>query len=115
MKKSHSPNRRVICELHSPDTFDTRLGERASAYVQPWSFLTKLAGKVLTIHTIKDAKKLKCSAVPDGSILVGMTKKTQLTKLFAEDDITHAQYSKFFKGVRESQLYQGRAAASQYN
>ena len=32
---SHSPNGRVICDLHSPDTFDTRLGERASANVQP--------------------------------------------------------------------------------
>ena len=35
MKKTHSPNGRVICDLHSPDTFDTRLGERASANVQP--------------------------------------------------------------------------------
>ena len=35
-EKSHSPNGRVICDLHSPDTFDTRLGERASANVQPW-------------------------------------------------------------------------------
>ena len=26
----------MICDLHSPDTFDTRLGERASANVQPW-------------------------------------------------------------------------------
>ena len=34
-EKSHSPNGRVICDLHSPDTFDTRLGERASANVQP--------------------------------------------------------------------------------
>ena len=25
----------MICDLHSPDTFDTRLGERASANVQP--------------------------------------------------------------------------------
>ena len=36
-EKSHSPNGRVICDLHSPDTFDTRLGERASANVQPWA------------------------------------------------------------------------------
>ena len=36
-EKSHSPNGRVICDLHSPDTFDTRLGERASANVQPWT------------------------------------------------------------------------------
>ena len=35
-EKSHSPNGWVICDLHSPDTFDTRLGERASANVQPW-------------------------------------------------------------------------------
>ena len=35
-EKSHSPNGRVICDLHSPDTFDTRLGEWASANVQPW-------------------------------------------------------------------------------
>ena len=34
-EKSHSPNGRVICDLHSPDTFDTRLGEWASANVQP--------------------------------------------------------------------------------
>ena len=34
-EKSHSPNGRVMCDLHSPDTFDTRLGERASANVQP--------------------------------------------------------------------------------
>ena len=26
---------RVIRDLYSPDSFDTRLGERASAYVQP--------------------------------------------------------------------------------
>ena len=69
------------------------------------SFLTKLAGKFLTINTIKAAKsdltKLKFDTsvqLPDGSIFVGMTTKTQLTKLFAEGDITHAQYSKFFKG-----------------
>ena len=37
-EKSHSPNGRVICDLHSPDTFDTPLGERASAKVQPWIF-----------------------------------------------------------------------------
>ena len=71
------------------------------------SFLTKLAGKFLTIHTIKVAKsdltKLKFDTsvqLPDGSIFVGMTTKTQLTKLFAEGDITHGQYSNFFKGVR---------------
>ena len=34
-EKSHSPNGRVICDLHSPDTFDTRLGEWASTNVQP--------------------------------------------------------------------------------
>ena len=34
-EKSHSPNGRVICDLHSPDTFDTRLGEWASVNVQP--------------------------------------------------------------------------------
>lgn len=28
----------MICDLHSPDTFDTRLGERASANVQPWDY-----------------------------------------------------------------------------
>ena len=62
------------------------------------SFLTKLAGKFLTINTIKAAKsdltKLKFDTsvqLPDGSIFVGMTRKTQLTKLFAEGDITHAQ------------------------
>ena len=37
-EKSHSPNGRVICDLHSPDTFDTRLGEWASANVQPCIF-----------------------------------------------------------------------------
>lgn len=72
------------------------------------SFLTKLAGKFLAINTIKAAKsgltKLKLDTsvrLPDGSIFVDMTTKTQLTKLFAEGDITHDQYSKFFKGVRE--------------
>ena len=72
------------------------------------SFLTKLAGKFLTIHTIKAAKsdmtkrKFDTSVhLPDKSIFVGMTTKTQLPKLFAEGDITHAQYSKFFQGVRE--------------
>ena len=34
-EKSHSPNGRVICDLHSPDTFDTRMGEWPSANVQP--------------------------------------------------------------------------------
>ena len=62
------------------------------------SFLTKRAGKFLTINAIKAAKsdltKLKFDTsvqLPDGSIFVGMITKTQLTKLFAEDDITHAQ------------------------
>ena len=32
----HSPNGRVIENLHSPDTFDTRLGERANANVRHW-------------------------------------------------------------------------------
>lgn len=35
-EKSYLPNGRVINDLHSPDTFDTRVGERAGAYVQPW-------------------------------------------------------------------------------
>ena len=72
------------------------------------SFLTKRASKFLTINTIKAAKsdltKLKFDTsvqLPDGRIFVGMITKTQLTKLFAEGGITHAQYSKFFKGVRE--------------
>ena len=43
-EKSHSPNGRVICDLHSPDTFDTRLGERASANVQP-CFIYHLASR----------------------------------------------------------------------
>ena len=29
-------NGRVVDDLRSPNTFDTRLGERASANVQPW-------------------------------------------------------------------------------
>ena len=33
--KLYSPNGRVIDDLRSPDTFDTRLGERASANVTP--------------------------------------------------------------------------------
>ena len=33
--KTYSPNGRVIDDLRSPNTFDTRLGERASANVQP--------------------------------------------------------------------------------
>ena len=72
------------------------------------SFLTKRASKFLTINTIKAAKsdltKLKFDTsvqLPDGRIFVGMITKTQLTKLFAEGGITHTQYSKFFKGVRE--------------
>ena len=72
------------------------------------SFLTKLPGKFLTINTIKAAKsdltKLKFDTsvqLPDESIFVAMIMETQLTKLFAEGDITHAQYSKIFKGVRE--------------
>ena len=35
--KTYSPNGRVIDDLRSPNTFDTRLGERASANVQPWN------------------------------------------------------------------------------
>ena len=32
----HSPNGQVIENLHSPDTFHTHLGERASANVRHW-------------------------------------------------------------------------------
>ena len=34
-EKLHSPNGRVNCDLCSPDTLDTCMGERASANVQP--------------------------------------------------------------------------------
>ena len=36
LRKSYSSNRRVIDDLRLPDTFDTRLGERASAIMTPW-------------------------------------------------------------------------------
>ena len=41
-RKSHSPNGRVIDDLCSPDTFDTRLGKRASTNVTPCDWLSSL-------------------------------------------------------------------------
>ena len=70
-RKSYSPNGRVIDDLRSPDTFDTRLGERASANVTPWNSLKLvLVTFLVTCETI-ERKNISFSQRirPDGSRL----------------------------------------------
>ena len=48
----------MICDFHSPDTFDTRLGERASANVQPCYVALTNKGDIVSIRYFIYSKKL---------------------------------------------------------